>query len=201
VFPIRHDLYGMPDWPRFPFRVERLEGGNWVPAEGGDAGQRGGQAAGRPDSAASQAGDSRLPSCPVAQLPSALEPLTMHEIPITTLRLMGKNVPIAGGGYFRLFPYPVTRWGLRRINEVDARPFVFYLHPWEIDPEQPKISGAGLKSRFRHYLNLAQTEKRFRSLLGDFRFGTIEEALIRNGPSDKMEESPMLQGLKLTADR
>jgi polysaccharide deacetylase family protein (PEP-CTERM system associated) len=125
----------------------------------------------------------------------------MHEIPITTLRLMGKNVPIAGGGYFRLLPYPVTRWGLRRINEVDARPFVFYLHPWEIDPEQPKISGAGLKSRFRHYLNLAQTEKRFRSLLGDFRFGTIEEALIRNGPSDKMEESPMLQGLKLTADR
>lgn len=170
VFPIRHDLYGLPDWPRFPFRVERLEGGNWVPAEGGDVGQRGGEAARRPN-------PDLLPNAPAAQPPSAHEPPRLLEIPITTLRLAGRNFPIAGGGYFRLFPYRLTRWGLRRINRTDRRPFVFYLHPWEIDPKQPRICGAGLKSRFRHYVNLDRTEARLRRLLTEFAFASMRDVV------------------------
>ncbi|MHB8762718.1 MAG: XrtA system polysaccharide deacetylase [Deferrisomatales bacterium] len=152
VFPVRHDLYGLADWPRFPFHLERLDGqgehGNWVPAESGEGPAGGGQ----------PGGGARL-----------------LEIPITTLRLLGRNLPIAGGGYFRFFPYAFTRWGLGRINREEGRPFVFYLHPWELDPEQPRICGAGLKSRFRHYLNLSRTEARFRRLLTDFRFGPMRD--------------------------
>ncbi|WP_305043161.1 XrtA system polysaccharide deacetylase [Geoalkalibacter sp.] len=99
----------------------------------------------------------------------------LHSIPVSTVRLGGRNIPIAGGGYFRLFPYAVTRWGLSGINDKEQRPFVFYLHPWEIDPEQPRMNGAGWKSRFRHYLNLDKTEKRFARLLQDFRFAPIRE--------------------------
>lgn len=135
VFPIRHDLYGMPDWPRFPVAAERSDCGAWKPATGAANGS-----------------------------PRLLE------IPITTLSLGGRNWPIAGGGYFRLFPYALTRWGLQCINLKEHRPFVFYLHPWELDPAQPRISGAGWKSRTRHYLNLHRTEDRFRRLLGDFSF-------------------------------
>ncbi len=99
------------------------------------------------------------------------------EFPITTLNLAGRNLPIAGGGYFRLFPYRVTRWGLNRINQVDKQPFVFYLHPWEFDPDQPRMKGASAKSRFRHYLNLDKTEARFKSLLSEFNFTTIDTCL------------------------
>lgn len=158
VFPVRHDLYGLSDWPRFPFWLERLEGqaggGNWVPVEGGASG-----------------GDTGQP-------PTANRQSLVFEIPITTLRLLGRNLPIAGGGYFRLLPYEATRWGLARINEGEGRPFVFYLHPWELDPGQPRIEGAGLKSRVRHYLNLGKTEERFRKLLGDFRFGPIRDWVL-----------------------
>jgi polysaccharide deacetylase family protein (PEP-CTERM system associated) len=97
----------------------------------------------------------------------------MLEIPITTLNLGGKNIPIGGGGYFRFFPYTFTKWGLRRINRIDKRPFVFYLHPWEIDPDQPRMPGIGLKTRFRHYVNLGKTEQRFRNLLSDFKFSSM----------------------------
>ena len=103
---------------------------------------------------------------------------SIRELPITTLRLAGKNLPIAGGGYFRLLPYTVTRWGLNRINRQEQQPFVFYLHPWEFDPQQPRMSGAGVKSQFRHYLNLKQTEKRFRRLLDDFEFMPIVDGLF-----------------------
>jgi polysaccharide deacetylase family protein (PEP-CTERM system associated) len=101
----------------------------------------------------------------------------MLEIPITTLNLCGRNLPIAGGGYFRLFPYGVTRWGLRHINRQEGRPFVFYLHPWELDPEQPRMLGASRKSRLRHYLNLDKTEGRFRRLLAEFSFSPVREVL------------------------
>ncbi len=102
---------------------------------------------------------------------------SLVEVPITTLSLGGKNWPIAGGGYFRLFPYMFTSWGLRRINNLDKQPFVFYLHPWEFDPDQPRMQNTTLKSRFRHYLNLHRTEGRFRQLLIDFEFAPIAGAL------------------------
>lgn len=102
---------------------------------------------------------------------------SLLEVPITTLKLMGATLPIAGGGYFRLYPYSLTRWGLNRINQVEKKPFVFYLHPWEIDPDQPRMTSAGLKSRFRHYLNLDRTENRLCSLLEDFSFVPIRDGL------------------------
>jgi len=102
-------------------------------------------------------------------------PSSLLEIPITTLNLGGRNLPIAGGGYFRLYAYFVTQWGLSRINLTEKQPFVFYLHPWEIDPGQPRMPGAKLKSRVRHYLNLDKTESRFNRLLNDFKFRKISE--------------------------
>lgn len=122
IFPILHDNYGIPDAPRFEYKL--------------------------PDH-------------------------NMIEYPITTALFFGRKVPIAGGGYFRIFPYWFTRMALRRINKQERKPFIFYLHPWEVDPEQPRVEGAGWKSRFRHYNNLAKTEKRFRRLLQDFQFGPI----------------------------
>ncbi len=151
VFPIHHDLYGIPHWPRFPFIVSKDMNGNWKPQDS-------------PDSAL-----------------SAMH-YTLTEIPITTLSMSGKNFPIAGGGYFRLFPYPFTRWGLRRINWQERRPFVFYIHPWELDPDQPRMKGACPKSRFRHYLNLHRTEKRLRRLLADFSFAPVNESLLAPSP-------------------
>jgi polysaccharide deacetylase family protein (PEP-CTERM system associated) len=142
VFPIQHDFYGIPTWPRFPFCVLRHGDGDWRP---GQEQQR--------------------------------EQESFIEIPVSTLQLGGRNLPIAGGGYFRLFPYALTRWGLRRVNRAERRPFVFYLHPWELDPDQPRMLGAGMKSRFRHYHNLGKTEGRFRKLLGDFSFSPIRVAL------------------------
>jgi len=114
------------------------------------------------------------------------------EIPITTLQLVGRNLPIAGGGYFRLFPYSLTRWGLQRINRVEQRPFVFYLHPWELDPDQPRMVGAGVKSRFRHYLNLDKTEARFRALLQDFSFAPIQSAVAGCFSQDGLQILPRL---------
>jgi polysaccharide deacetylase family protein (PEP-CTERM system associated) len=98
------------------------------------------------------------------------------EFPLSTISLLGWNVPVAGGGYFRLFPYGFIRWGLRRINRDERQPAIFYLHPWEIDVEQPRLQG-GFLSRFRHYVNLDKTEGRFRQLLSDFRFGPVQEVL------------------------
>jgi polysaccharide deacetylase family protein (PEP-CTERM system associated) len=169
VFPIRHDLYGLSDWPRFPFLVERIDGGNWVPAE---AEARPGPGFPVPGSKFSPLRRGRKGATPGTGNGEQL-----LEVPITTVKVLGKNFPIAGGGYFRLFPYPLTRWGLARINRLEGRPFVFYVHPWEFDPDQPRISGAGLKSRFRHYVNLKQTEERFRRLLRDFRFAPLREVV------------------------
>jgi polysaccharide deacetylase family protein (PEP-CTERM system associated) len=122
IYPVRHDHYGMPDAPRFPFRT----------ANG------------------------------------------LLEIPMTTVRLGRRNWPAGGGGFFRLLPYPVSRWAIRRVNRADGRPAMFYFHPWEVDPGQPRVAGIGAKSRFRHYLNLHKTEGRLVRLLSDFRWDRID---------------------------
>jgi len=97
------------------------------------------------------------------------------ELPATTMALFGKNLPASGGGYFRLLPYPVSRWTLRRVNRLDGQPCIFYFHPWEIDPEQPRPQGITLKTRFRHYVNLAHTENRISRLLQDFKWGRMDQ--------------------------
>jgi polysaccharide deacetylase family protein (PEP-CTERM system associated) len=124
VYPIRHDLYGVPDAPRAPYR----------PGGGG-----------------------------------------VLEIPMTTLRLGGRNFPCAGGGYFRLLPYGVFRAALRRVNGVERRPGIFYTHPWEIDAGQPRVTAASRMAKFRHYLNLAAMPARLGHLLRDFRWGRVDE--------------------------
>lgn len=141
IFPMQHDFYGIPDWPRFAGYAVK-EGDNWIARD-------------RP----------------------AIAGASIRELPITTLRLGSRNLPIAGGGYFRLLPYAATRWGLSRINQHEQQPFVFYLHPWEFDPQQPRMQGCSAKSKFRHYLNLDKTEERFRRLLRDFSFNPIQHAL------------------------
>ena len=119
VFPIAHDMYGIPDAPRFRF--------TW-PENG------------------------------------------IEEFPISTSLFFGRRIPVAGGGYFRLFPYWFTKMALKRINEKEKQPFIFYLHPWEIDEKQPRFKHARLLSKFRHYNNLGKTMDRFERLLGDFAF-------------------------------
>jgi polysaccharide deacetylase family protein (PEP-CTERM system associated) len=100
------------------------------------------------------------------------------EVPITTLRLGRRNLPASGGGYFRLLPYAVTRGMLRRVNRLDRESAVFYFHPWEIDPAQPRIAGIDAKTRFRHYVNLASNEDKLARLLGDFRWGRMDEIFL-----------------------
>lgn len=126
IFPIRHDLYGMPDAPRFAFRPHE---------------------------------DSFI------------------EFPVTTVRIGQRNLPCAGGGWFRLVPYAGMRWAMQRVNRLDKQPVIFYFHPWEIDPEQPRMRGLDRKTRFRHYLNLSRTERRLQHLLGDFRWGRMQDML------------------------
>jgi polysaccharide deacetylase family protein (PEP-CTERM system associated) len=132
IFPIRHDLYGIPSYPRFCYMIPGQSGAPLV------------------------------------------------EFPLSTLRLGGTNFPIAGGGYLRLFPYAYTRWGIRYLNRREDQPAVVYLHPWELDPEQPRLP-AGKLSRFRHYTNLHRMEERFVRLLQDFSFGPMSEVLQTRG--------------------
>lgn len=98
------------------------------------------------------------------------------EFPLSTARLFGRQIPVAGGGYFRIFPYWFTRWGLRSINRDQDLPFIFYLHPWEIDPEQPRFKASRL-SRFRHYTNLGVCAERLERLIRDFEFSTVSRVL------------------------
>ncbi len=128
IYPIHHDLYGMPEAPRFAFHPEAADG--------------------------------------------------LLEVPITTLELMGHKLPCGGGGYFRLLPYRASRWALRRVNEHDGQPCVFYFHPWEMDPEQPRQQAVNLKTRFRHYLNLQRMEQRLERLLGDFQWGRMDAVFL-----------------------
>jgi polysaccharide deacetylase family protein (PEP-CTERM system associated) len=124
VYPVRHDLYGDPDAPRFPHHP---------------------------------AGSALL------------------EFPMTTLRLGSRNLPISGGGYFRLLPYTVYRAALRRFGASERKPSIFYFHPWEIDAHQPRVSGASRRSQFRHYVNIAAVPGRLDRLLRDFRWGRMDE--------------------------
>lgn len=105
----------------------------------------------------------------------------LWEFPPPVWRLFGYPLPVGGGGYFRLYPYALTRLGLSRVNAA-GRPFSVYLHPWEVDPEQPRVP-VGLKTRFRHYVNLGRTEARLKRLLADFPFGTLSQALASFEPS------------------
>jgi polysaccharide deacetylase family protein (PEP-CTERM system associated) len=123
VYPIRHDLYGMPDAPRFPFR----------PGVG-----------------------------------------AFWELPMTTVRLLRRNLPCAGGGYFRLLPYRLFRMGLARLNRAERQPGIFYFHPWEIDAAQPRVRECSRVARFRHYVNLAETEPRLERMLHDFAWGRMD---------------------------
>ena len=100
------------------------------------------------------------------------------EVPVTTMRLFERNWPAGGGGYFRLMPYAMSRWLLRRVNRVDGEPAIFYFHPWEIDCDQPRVPGIDAKTRFRHYLNLARTERRLQQLLRDFSWGRVDDVFL-----------------------
>ena len=100
---------------------------------------------------------------------------SLLEVPPTTVDWNGRNLPAAGGGYFRLFPYAASRWLINRVNRSDQRPAMFYFHPWEIDPGQPRIAGAPLKSRFRHYVNLGRMENKLGRLCADFKWGRADQ--------------------------
>jgi polysaccharide deacetylase family protein (PEP-CTERM system associated) len=102
------------------------------------------------------------------------------EVPGSTTELGPVNLPIAGGGYFRILPLWWAMWGIARVNRLEQRPVIFYLHPWEVDPDQPRLQ-AGLLSRFRHYRNLDKTEARLRALVDRFEFGTMAEMLQHAG--------------------
>jgi polysaccharide deacetylase family protein (PEP-CTERM system associated) len=101
------------------------------------------------------------------------------ELPPTTLPLLGRNLPAAGGGWFRLLPYSISRGMLRRVNAQEQAPCMFYFHPWELDPEQPRQPGLSAKTRFRHYVNLQQMPGRLRRLLKDFEWDRVDRVFLQ----------------------
>ena len=127
IYPIAHDHYGMPESPRFAYRMAN----------------------------------------------------DLLEVPVTTLRVGGRNLPSSGGGYFRLLPYAVSRWMIGRVNRADQEAAVFYFHPWEIDAGQPRIAGINAKTRFRHYVNIPRMEGRLQALLRDFRWGRMDDIFLQ----------------------
>ena len=129
IYPIRHDLYGIPEAPRYAYK----------PFADSD----------------------------------------FLEIPISTLQLGERNYPCGGGGYFRLFPYQFSRWAIRRLN-AQQQPAIFYFHPWEIDPDQPRQQQLSVKTRFRHYLNLARMQPRLARLTSDFQWDTMQNVFLAN---------------------
>ena len=116
-------------------------------------------------------GDRRWPH----RLATSAGPL--WEFPPSVVRLAGMNVPVCGGGYFRLYPLAWSLYGLRHINRREKQPFVFYVHPWELDPGQPRILAGSPLARFRHYVNLSGNERKLDVLLGNFRFGRLCDVL------------------------
>lgn len=128
IYPVKHDLYGMPDAPRFAYRPGNAPG--------------------------------------------------LLEIPITTLRILDRNWPCGGGGFFRLYPYAVSKWAYQRLNNTEMKPGIFYFHPWEIDPEQPRQANLSAKARFRHYLNLDKVADRLKRLLSDFEWNTMQKVFL-----------------------
>jgi len=107
----------------------------------------------------------------------------LTEVPVTTLRLGERNYPSSGGGYFRLMPYALSRWMIRRVNTQDRAPAIFYFHPWEIDAGQPRIPGIDAKTRFRHYVNIARMDAKLQALLRDFRWGRMDEVFFGGVPA------------------
>lgn len=118
------------------------------------------------------------------------DPAGVLELPMTTLRLGGRNLPCAGGGWFRLFPYALFRTGLARVNAREGLRGIFYFHPWEIDPGQPRAAAAPLRSRLRHYSGLAGMRGKLLRLLGDFAWDRIDRVFPEIGLSGKQAPSP-----------
>lgn len=100
------------------------------------------------------------------------------ELPISTVRLFNKNFPAGGGGFFRLYPYPLSHWLIRRINQIDGQAGIFYFHPWELDPDQPVLQQLNFKTRFRHYVNLSKNESKLRELIRDFRWSRMDAVFL-----------------------
>lgn len=122
-----------------------------------------------------------MPGAPrFAHRPAAANGLI--EIPVTTVQVMNRTLPAGGGGYFRLLPYSLSKWCMKRVNRRDGQPCVFYFHPWEIDPEQPRPRGVAWKSRFRHYVNLSRMQERIRRLLTDFRWNRMDRIFLEDSP-------------------
>jgi polysaccharide deacetylase family protein (PEP-CTERM system associated) len=123
--------------------------------------------------------------------PHAIEvgPRRLMEFPPSVIRVLNLNLPVSGGGYFRLYPASWTAFCVARVNGVLHQPFMFYLHPWELDPGQPRLS-APFRVRWRHYLNLASTEKKFDVLLSRFRFGPLTEVLDAKSQEPKHAPEP-----------
>ena len=105
------------------------------------------------------------------------------EVPPTTLRLFDRNLPSSGGGFFRLLPYSVSRWMLRQVNARDAQSAIFYFHPWEIDADQPRVTGVDARTRFRHYVNIDRNERKLARLLQDFRWGRMDAIFLPDARS------------------
>ena len=195
IFPIRHDFYGIPNAPRFPFVISLNDANNVefsvLNFELNTAAPNN-RSTGTPDNSLTH---SLIHSSPDVSEPqhgstavlnnsltqSLINSKALIEFPISTVKVLGQNIPISGGGYFRLFPYRIIRKALKSINKKEDKPFIFYLHPWELDFEQPRIKELRLRSRFRHYVNLNKTESKFRNLLGDFQFSSIKELLKNSG--------------------
>lgn len=216
VFPVHHDLYGMPDAPRTPFVFSCNRGGapEFLPLH---------ESIGAPGPCSSPLSigaacnslplySTPPPHCPGAcrapysPLPEgegqgegkavqhkstthppgpshtmaarANKPWNLLEFPLSTLRIFGQNIPVAGGGYFRAFPLWFTRWAQTRTVRQTGSPFIFYLHPWELDPEQPRVKGLSTRSNFRHYLNLHKTESRLRQFLRGQTITSLRAALL-----------------------
>lgn len=123
TYPVKHDLYGTPDWPQQPY----------------------------------------------------MRPEGIWEFPMPILNMAGKQWPVAGGGYFRLMPYWLSKRLINSYLNATKSPYMFYFHPWEIDPDQPKVEGASLKSRFRHYVNLHRMEGKLVSLLDNYQWGSVKQ--------------------------
>jgi len=100
------------------------------------------------------------------------------EVPITTVKMAGRNLPAGGGGYFRLLPYALSRWMMEKVNREDGEPALFYFHPWEVDPGQPRPEGLGAKARFRHYINIDRMERRLEQLARDFKWDRMDRIFL-----------------------
>ena len=122
------------------------------------------------------------------------EPNGILELPITTCRIAGFQIPCGGGGFFRLYPYSLSRRAIHRVNRIDHQSAIFYFHPWEIDAGQPRIAGVKFKTRFRHYLNLSRMETRLQKLLKDFQWDRIDRVFPIDRVAFEMIPKPLDNG-------